>query len=178
MSAISSSSVPGVARLEVDVGHAHDRLAREAVGAHAAAGALEPDLRRGLARGEEAGQHAVAHDRHGVALHALVVPAIAAEAARVGRVGGHVHLLGAEAERADRVGRDEAGAGVRGLAPEHAVELDGVPDRLVDLQRRAARRPGSAWCGPDGHGGARSSADRLGGHARRLAGEVERRKCS
>jgi hypothetical protein len=39
----------GIARREVDVGHADDRLAGEAVGAHAAAGALEADLGGGLA---------------------------------------------------------------------------------------------------------------------------------
>ena len=55
----------GVAGLEVHVRHPHDRLAGEAVGAHAAAGAVEPDLGRGLARGEESGQHAVADDRDG-----------------------------------------------------------------------------------------------------------------
>ena len=104
VSAIRSSRLPASPGLEVHVRHPHDRLAGEAVGAHAAAGAVEPDLGRGLARGQEAAQHAVAHDRHGPPLHALVVPAEAAEAARVGGVGRHVHPLGAEAERADAVG--------------------------------------------------------------------------
>src|SRR4051794_1658151 len=52
---------PRVAGLEVHVGHAHERLAREALGAHAAARPGQSDLGRGLARGEEAPQDTVAN---------------------------------------------------------------------------------------------------------------------
>ena len=144
MSAISSLERAGLARLEADVGHAHDRLAREAVGAHAAAGAVEPDLGGGLARAEEAGEHALARRSACCGPPRPRRPSGRSRARRQRRVGGHVTCSEPKRSAADRVRGDEAGAGVGGLAPEHAVELDGVADRLVDLRRRAARRRGSA----------------------------------
>ena len=78
------------------------------------------------------------------------------------------------ASDADAVGREEARAGVGGLAPEHAVELDGVADRLVHLEARAARRQDQRGA-PGRAGGRRQQGDGLLGHARRVADQVERR---
>ena len=47
-------------------------------------------------------------------------------------------MLGAVAQRADVVEPHERGAGERRLLAEHAVELGGVADGLVDLQRDLA----------------------------------------
>ena len=58
VSAIEVGERAGVAGLDRDVRHAHDRLAREAVGAGAAAGALEADRRRRLAVGQRGAQDA------------------------------------------------------------------------------------------------------------------------
>ena len=52
-----------------------------------------------------------------------------------GGVGGDVHEVGAVAHRTELGGVEPRGARERGLPPEDPVELDGVPDRLVDLER-------------------------------------------
>ena len=79
------------------------------------------------------GEHAFAHDRRPAALHALVVPAVAAERAGVGGVRGHAHVLRAEPEAAGVRGH-EARAGIGGLAAEHPVQLHRMADRLVHLE--------------------------------------------
>src|SRR5690606_28717475 len=84
----------------------------------------------------------------------LVVVPERAEGAREGGVGGDVHDLRAVAEGAELRGVEPGGAREGGLPAEDAVELDGVADRLVDLERhllaaederggarRALRRP-------------------------------------
>ena len=139
-----------VAGLEVHVRHPHDRLAREAVGARAPAGALQADLGGRLARGEEAGEHAVADDRNGAALHALVVPPERAEAARAwwrrrsrspapSRTGATRRRPAPRSCRPRTRSRGRA----RGRAPRRGRSTRGSA-------RRAARRPGSASCGRPG----------------------------
>ncbi len=122
------------ARLEADVGHPHHRQPGPAIGAHAA-GVVEPGDGGRVAAGQHADPRAVAH---GVARRgggALVVEAERPERAGDRRVDRDVHQLRAVLQRAD-LGQVEPGrAGVGGLPAEDAVELDGVPDRLVDLQR-------------------------------------------
>ena len=80
----------GVAGLERDVGHAHDRLAGEAVGARAAAGGAEADGGGGLAVGQRGAQHAALDEVGAHGGDALVVPAERAQAAGQRRVGGDV----------------------------------------------------------------------------------------
>ena len=172
MSATRSASVGTVPGLERDVGHAHDRLAREAVGARAAARDAQAHGRGALAVGQRAAQHAALDEVRAHGGDALVVPAEGAQAAGERRVGRDVQQVRAVAQRAEVVGPDPARARVGGLAEQDAVELERVPDRLVDLERhllavqhdRARAR------------GARRRAeqrDRLLGHARGVAGEVE-----
>ena len=66
---------------------------------------------------------------------AFVVEREAAEPAGRRRVGGDVHVLGAVAQRAEVARLEEARAGVRRLGAVDAVELGGVADGLVHLQR-------------------------------------------
>src|SRR5438067_1673084 len=65
-------------------------------------------------------------------------PAIAVNdgvaAAPDGPVSGQVDGLGAVPEIAELVGCQEAGAGKGGFSAKDAVELDGVPAALVDLE--------------------------------------------
>ncbi len=71
----------GIAGLEVDVRHPHDRLAREAVGAHAPGRAIEPDRGGGLAA--ERNPRSTPWRTIGTARPStpLVVPAVRAESA-------------------------------------------------------------------------------------------------
>ena len=68
--------------------------------------------------------------------HAFVVEGEGAEARAVlqARVAHHVDDVRAVAQVAQLVEREEAHAGVVGLAAQHAVELDGMADRFVNLQ--------------------------------------------
>ncbi len=123
-----------VARQEADVGHPHHRQPGGAVGADHPAGG-EPDERRRVAPGQHADPGAVLDDVDGLGRHALVVVAEAAERAGQGGVGGDVHEVGAVAHRPELRRVEPGRAGEGGLPAEDAVELDGVADRLVDLQR-------------------------------------------
>ena len=103
---------------------------------------------------------------------ALVVVAEGAEGAGRGGVGHHVERRRPVAQPAPVLGREEGGAGVGRLHAQHPVELDGVPDRLVDLERDLApvedegRDVGRALVG-------RQQLRRLVGHPGGLADEVE-----
>src|SRR5207248_4647594 len=143
-----------------------------AAGSHRAA---PPGAEAGgrLARGEEAAQDALLDDRLPARRDALVVEGERAEPAGHRRVGGDVHALGAVAERAEVAGAQEARARVGGLGAVHAVELDRMADRLVQLEVHLVRveddrRP------PGRTGIGAQEGRRLLGHARRLALEPER----
>ena len=127
-----------VAGQQVDVGHADERDSVPAVGPHRAARPA-PDPGRRLARAEVPDEHPVLDQVDALGLHALVVPAERAEAARDRRVGDDVDEVGSVAEAVQHVGREEARAGVAGLGAERAVELGGVPAALVDLHVELAR---------------------------------------
>ena len=79
---------------------------------------------------------AVADDVGALRRHAFVVEGEGAQAGAVlqARVAHHVDDLRAVAQAPQLVEREEAHAGVIGLAAEHAVELDGVADGFVNLQ--------------------------------------------
>src|ERR1017187_2728696 len=106
------------------VRHADERHARPA------------NRRRGLARSHVAGEQAIADDVSRLRGHAFIVEGERAEAGAVlrPRVANHVHDFGAVAQAAQLIEREEAHARVVGLAAQDAVELDGMADRLVDLQ--------------------------------------------
>src|SRR6185295_10421641 len=70
-----------------------------------------------------------------------------AETAWRRRVDADVHLLGAVAERAELVRREERGPRERGLTPHRAIELDRVPAALMALQRQLVA--GEDHVGPD-----------------------------
>ena len=86
-----------------------------------------------IAAAERADPDTIPHDVDRVRGRALVVVRSPQRALQRG-VGGHVHDLAAEPEapelREVRPGR----AGKRGLPAQDPVELDGVADRLVDLE--------------------------------------------
>jgi hypothetical protein len=122
-----------LAGLEMEVRHPDERHPAPVVGSHRAAGAA-PDLRRGLARGEEAAERACRDDRLAPGRNALVVEAEGAEAAGRRRVGGDVHVLGAIPQGAEVLGLEEARPRVGSLGAVDAVELGRVPDRFVHLE--------------------------------------------
>ena len=119
-------------------------------------------------------QHAVADDRHGAALDALVVPAEAAEAAGDGGVGRHVHVLGAEPERPDAV--RPARSSCRRTRPR------GPSTRSSSTAWPTDSCTWSPSCSPArisvvrpcGQAGRAQQRHRLGRHPRRVAGQLER----
>src|ERR1017187_4949420 len=125
-----------LAGAQADIGHADERHARPAVGAHGAVGARLADGRGGFARGHVADEQAIADDVGGLRGHAFVVEGEGAEAGTVlgARVANHVHDFGAVAQAVQLIEREKTHARVVGLAAQDAVELDGMADRLVDLQ--------------------------------------------
>ena len=130
------------------------------------------DARRGLPRREKAGEQTGLYDGRALGGDTFVVECEAAEPALRRRVRRDVHQLGSVAERSEVARLEEARAGVRGLGAVHAVELGGVTDRLVDLQRNLVPVQ------HDGHHAARAlvgaqQRGRLLGDAGRLTGEIE-----
>src|SRR5579862_609046 len=121
---------------QAHIGHADQRQARPAVGAHSAVRARRTYRRGGFARGHVAGEQAVADDVGGLRRHAFIVEREGAQTGTVlgARVAHHVDNLRAIAQAVQLIERQEAHAGIIGLAAEHAVQLDGVPDGFVDLQ--------------------------------------------
>src|SRR5207342_262476 len=104
---------------------------------------------------------------------AFVVEAERAERTRDRRIDGDVHQLRPVRHRSQPAEVEPGRAGVRGLPAEDAIELDGVADGLVDLerelfgaedQRRLAAR--ARWRGEQLPG--------LRSDPRRLSSEVER----
>src|SRR5580704_15000017 len=121
---------------QADISHADERHARPAVRAHSSVGTRFANGRRGLARGHVAGEQAVADDIGGLRGHAFVVEGERAEPRTVfrPRVANHVHDLGAVAQAAQLVEREEAHAGVVGFAAQDAVEFDRMADGFMYLQ--------------------------------------------
>ena len=163
--------VPG---LERDVGHAHDRLAGEAVGARAAAGGAEADGGGALAVRQRGAQDAALDEVGAHGGDALVVPAERAQAAGQRRVGGDVHAArsrsaasprspGADPARARRRRPRRAGCG---RARARARSTRGPAARPA---RRAAR---SCSC-PAGTAARVSSAIASSATRGACAGEVE-----
>ena len=122
-----------LARLDRDVRHADQRQVAPPVGAARGVGGLAHHA-RGLAARQEVLERAVDDDRHALGRHALVVVAERAEPAGQRGVGGDRDEVARVAHRAAVAGGEPRRAGVGLLHAEHAIELDRVTDRLVDLQ--------------------------------------------
>lgn len=136
-----SSSVEGPSGVEPqrDVRHALQRHAGGGVGERAAVRALPPGQVRDAPVGLVADEPPVADDVPALRLDALVVVADGRQAV-LGRTVAHdVHHLGAVLQAAELVRRRERGARVRRLVAQRAVQLGGVPDRLVDGQPQVGR---------------------------------------
>ncbi len=122
-----------VAGLEVQVRHPVDRRPVPAVGARVRRPG-QPRARLRNRAAERSLQDAVLDHVHFLGLRALVIPAVARELLRAGRVERDVQQIGTVAIGAEHVGCDEGRAGVVALVAEDAVELERMADRLVDLQ--------------------------------------------
>ena len=136
---------------------------------------VEADLGRALARGEEAAQHALAHDRDALRRHALVVPAEGAQAAGQRGVGGHRAASHPSRSAAIR-GRRRARSSCPRRRPRRRAP-GRAPPRAPPTRAaggRAARRRGSASCGPKGTAARRAALPPRGRPCRALPGEVER----
>src|SRR5579883_3031599 len=123
-------------RQQAHVRHADERNARPAVGAHAAVGSRLADQRRRLARSHVAGEEAAPDDVGALRAHAFIVERERAKAGAVrgARVADDVHDLRPVAQLPELIEREEAHPRIVRFAAEHAIELDGVPDRFVNLQ--------------------------------------------
>src|SRR5208282_5397302 len=123
-------------RQQADVGHANHREPIPALRAQRAARAALADGVRGLARTEITGKQSVRDNRRALRRNSLIVEAKSAESRPMllARVGNHIHHLAAVAKRTKLVEREKRRAGEVRLHAQHAIKLDGMPDRFVNLQ--------------------------------------------
>ncbi len=129
------------ARLQVDVGHAHDGDAVPAVGTHGPTRGFGRGIAHDLAellgrlpRGEVAAEDAFTDDGDPLGRHPFVIPAKGAQPAGNGGVGGQVDDVGTVAKGPKLLWGEETGTGITGFGAKHPVQLDGMAARLVDLQ--------------------------------------------
>src|ERR1035438_4202583 len=109
-----------LAREQAHVGHADERQAGPAFGAHAAVGARLAHGGGGFARGHVAGELAGADDIGGLRGHAFIVESESAETGAVlkASVADHVDDLGAVAQVVELIEGEKAHAGVVGFGAE------------------------------------------------------------
>ena len=113
-------------------------------------------------------------DRRALRRHAFVVEGECAESGTMlqARIADHVDDLRAVTQRVQLVEREEAHAGIVGLDAQHAIELDRMADRFVNLQPElAAIEDEIESAFRAGIGGVQR--DRLFGDARRVTEQVE-----
>ena len=122
--------------------------------------------------GEDADPPALLDDVDPLGRGALVVVAEGAERPGEGGVGGDVHERRAVGEAAEAGQFEERRAGEGGFPAEDAVELDGVADRLVDLEGQLARLEDEVGGGLGALRGG-EEGDGLAGHPLGVAGQVE-----
>src|SRR6202021_1639439 len=96
----------------------------------------QADLRRGLAAAQKTAKFPVRDDIGALRRNAFVVEGIGAESGTVieSGVGDDMDEVGAVAQVSGVLEREKAGAGEVGFGAEHAVELDRMADRFVNLQ--------------------------------------------
>src|SRR5512140_2967479 len=125
-----------IAGQHADVGHADQRNAVPAFGAHGAVRTRVADRGRRFARRQVAAEHPVADDVGTLRRNAFVIEGERAESRPVfqTRVGNNVDDFRRVLQLVELVDRQEAHAGEVRLGAEHAVELDRVADRFVRLQ--------------------------------------------
>ena len=123
-----------LARLDRDVRHTDQRQVAPPVGAARAVRASGPTTPAVSRLDRKFWNDAVDDDRHALGRHALVVVAERAEPAGQRGVGGDRDQIARVAHRSPVARGEPRRAGVGLLHAEHAVELDRVADRLVDLQ--------------------------------------------
>src|SRR6185503_4703629 len=158
---------------EPDVRHPDHRDPVEAVGADGAAGALDAGQGGGVATRQRADPDPVLDDVDRVGGRALVIEAEAAERAWQGRIGGHVHQLRPEPQRTQLPQLQPRRPGECRLPAEDPVELGGVPDRLVDLERHLLAAEDQVGRIQRRAGVRRQELPRLFGDPNGVAGEVQ-----
>src|SRR5579859_2624693 len=124
------------ARLEAYVGHADERDAGPSVGAHGAVRAFLTHRGGRLARRHIANKMPIADDVGRVRGHALVVECECPQTGAVlqARVANNVHDFRGVLKFVQLVERQKAHARVVGFGAKHAVQLNWMADRFMNLQ--------------------------------------------
>src|ERR1700674_1465073 len=127
--------LPG-AGIEADVGHADDGEAIPGFCAHGAVRVRFTDGRGGLAIAEVAGEKAVGDDGGALRGDAFIVVGESAEARAVSEagIGNDIDDLGAVFQVAKFLDGEKTHSSEIGFLAEDAVEFDGMPDGLVNLE--------------------------------------------
>src|SRR5579864_1558625 len=125
-----------LARKQAHVGHADERLPGPTGGPHCSVRARLSNRGGGLPRRHVADELAAADDVRRLRRNAFVVERECAQAGPVLEPGVAycVDDLGAIAQIVQLVEGQEAHAGVVGLRTQHAIQLNRVPDRFMDLE--------------------------------------------
>ena len=110
--------------------------------------------------------------------HPLVVPPVGPQRTRQRCVGGHRHLVRAVSQGADAVGGHEAGAGVRRLSAEHAIELHARAPPIRGAGDPAAPRRAPASSRPPGRAVRRAAPPPRAATRRALPGRSSSSTCS
>src|SRR5579859_977674 len=128
------------ARVEADIRHANDGQTVPAFRAHRASRTLQADEMSGFAIREVATELPILDDVRALGGDALIIIGKGSEARPVlePRVGDDVHNVRAVAQIIELVESEKTCARKIRFLPEHAIELDGMADRFVDLKSELA----------------------------------------
>src|SRR2546427_11394496 len=122
-------------RKNADVGHANNRQPIPAFSAQRAARAARADSVRRLTRAQISREQAVRNDRGTLRGHPFVIESKCAEppAILLASIGDDIHQIAALTKNSKFFEGRGRSAGKIGFHPENAIELDGMPDRFVNL---------------------------------------------
>ena len=161
--------------MDADVRHADDRQAVPAFGAHRAVRSFFADRRSRFAIAQVAGKQPVGDNRRTLRGHAFIVVRKRAKAGAVlkASVGDNIHNLGAVLQLPQFFGGEETHARKIRFHAQHAVELNRMADRFVNLQAQL-RAIENDRALPLGALGGRMQRNRFFGDALRMGHQVER----
>src|SRR5215831_10688158 len=125
-----------LARKNADVRHADHRQPVPAFGAQRAARSIGPNGMGGLARTQVSGEEAIGDDWSALCGDTFIIECKRAKTRTMllPRIRYDVHKVAAVAQLSKLVKRKKRRASEIGFHPQHAVEFDRVPHRLVNLQ--------------------------------------------
>src|SRR6202007_3178591 len=123
-------------RENADVRHTDHGKPVPAFGAQRATRSVGTDGVSGFTRAEKSGEQAVRDDRSALRGNAFIIECERSETGTMFLAGirHYVHQVAAIAEPAQLVEREERCAGEAWFHAKHAAQLDGMADRLVNLQ--------------------------------------------